>query len=109
MRADVTPGKDVLQVLEEFGVDRHHVLEVAVDRAILYHEDLAVALDDLRLDLAGTRIVEDVNRGLAVEDLLADFGDALRAQGVGVAGPAEGRFGLLPRLQERLVRPLRRE
>ena len=40
------PGNDVLEVLEERRVDRHHVFEVAVDRAILDHQDLAVALDD---------------------------------------------------------------
>ena len=45
VRADVAAGEDVLQVLEERRVDGHHVFEVAVDGAILHHQDLAVALD----------------------------------------------------------------
>ena len=45
--ADVAAGEDVFQVLEEGRVDRHHVFEVAVDGAVLHHQDLAVALDDL--------------------------------------------------------------
>ena len=39
-------GEAVFKVLEEGGVDGHDVFEVAVDRAILHHQDLAVALDD---------------------------------------------------------------
>ena len=51
--ADVAAREDLFQVLEERGVDGHHVFEVAVNRAVLHHQDLAVALDDLGLDLAG--------------------------------------------------------
>ena len=82
--ADVAAGEDVFQVLEEGGVDGHHVFEVAVDRAILHHQDFAVALDDLGLDLAGLVGVEDFERRLAVQDLLADFGDAARAERIGL-------------------------
>ena len=53
VRADVAAREDVFQVLEERRVDGHHVFEVPVDRAVLDHQDLAVALDDLGLDLAG--------------------------------------------------------
>ena len=45
VRADVAAGEYVLQVLEERRIDGHHVFEVAVDGAILHHQDLAVALD----------------------------------------------------------------
>ena len=44
--ADVAARERVLEVLEEGRVHGHHVLEVAVDRAVLHHQDLAVALDD---------------------------------------------------------------
>ncbi len=47
VRADVAAGEYVFQVLEERRVDGHHVFEVAVHRAILHHQDLAVALDHL--------------------------------------------------------------
>ena len=46
------PGKHLFEVLEERRVHRHHVLEMAVHRAVLHHQDLAVALEDGRLDLA---------------------------------------------------------
>ena len=43
---DVAAGENVFEVLGEFGVDRHHVFEVAVDGAVFHHQDLAVAFDD---------------------------------------------------------------
>ena len=107
--ADVAAGEDLFQVPEEGGVHGHDVFEVAVLGAVLHHEDLAVALDDLGLDLAGLLVHEDLDRQLAVDDLLADFGDALGTERVGGARPAERRLGLLIRLQQRLVRPLGRE
>ena len=52
--ADVAAREHLFQVLEERRVDGHHVLEVAVNRAILHHQDFAVALDHLGLDFART-------------------------------------------------------
>ena len=109
VRADVAAGEDVFQVLEERGIDGHHVFEVAVDGAILHHQDLAVALDHLGLDLAGLFGVQHVERRLAVQNLLADFGHAARAQRIGVARPAQRGLGLFPRLEQGLFRPFRRE
>ena len=77
--------------------------------AILHHQDLAVALDDLGLDLADLLVHQDFDRQLAVEDLLADFGNALGAERIGRARPAQRRLRLLVRLQQRLVGPLRRK
>src|SRR2546430_11236742 len=54
--------------------------ELAVLRARLRHEDLAVLLENLRLDLAGMRIHQSLKRGLAANDCVADFLDAARAQ-----------------------------
>ena len=107
--ADVAAGKGLFKVLEEGRVDGHDVFEVAVLGAILDHEDLAVALDDLSLDFANLLIQKDFMRKLAVEDLLADFGDAFGTEGVRGAGPAEGRLFLLVGLEEWLVAPLGRE
>jgi hypothetical protein len=39
-------------VLRELRIDRHQIFEVAMLRAILDHLDLAVVLNNLRLDLA---------------------------------------------------------
>ena len=68
---------------------------MAVDGAVLHHQDLAVALDDLGLDLADLLVQQDLVRQLAVDDLLADLRDALGAERVGGAGPAERRLLLL--------------
>ena len=46
---------------------------------------------------------------LAVDDLLADLGNALGAKRIGRAGPAERRLLFLVGLQQRLVGPLRRK
>ncbi len=104
--ADVAAGEDLFEMLEEGGVDGHDVFEVAVDGAVLHHEDLAVALDDLGLDLADLLVEEDLVGQLAVDDLLTDRRNALGAERVGGAGPAEGRLLFLVALEERLVAPL---
>src|ERR1700733_12904958 len=93
-------------MLEEGGVDGHEVFKVTVDGAVLDHEDLAVALDDLCLDLADLLVEEDLVGQLAVYDLLADGGDALGAERVSGAGPAQGRLLFLVALEEGLVAPL---
>src|SRR5208282_3588618 len=54
-------------------------------------------------------VQQDFMGQLAVEDLLADFGDALGTERVGSAGPAEGRFLFLIALEEGLFGPLGRE
>jgi len=41
------PGKLLFDPAEELGIDGHHIFVVAVERAILHHPDLPVALDDL--------------------------------------------------------------
>ena len=76
--ADVTAREDVLQMIEERGVHRHHVFKVAVLRAILHHQDLAVALDDLRLDFANLLDSKGSCSELAIDDLLPDLRNALR-------------------------------
>ena len=48
VRRDVAAREVLLDPLEELRVDRHHVFDMAVLRAILDHPDLAVAFDDLR-------------------------------------------------------------
>ena len=108
VRRDVAAGEHVLEMLGEDGVDRHHVFEVAVDGAIFYHQNLAVALDDLRLDLADLLVHQHFMRQVAVENLLPDFRHTLRAQRVGRPRPTQRRLRLLVRLEQRLLGPLRR-
>jgi hypothetical protein len=45
----------------------------------------------------------------AIDDRLARFLHAVRAQRVGCARPAERGLGLFPRLQQRFIRPFRRK
>jgi hypothetical protein len=61
-------------------VDRHYIVKLSVLRAFLHHDDLAVALDDFRLDLAHRFIQQDLVIDFAVHNLLANFGYALGAQ-----------------------------
>ena len=58
--ADVTAGEALFQVPEERRVDRHDVFKMTVLRAILHHQDLAVALDNLRLDFADFLVQQDL-------------------------------------------------
>ena len=109
VRADVAAGERLLEVLEERRVHRHHVLEVAVDGAVLHHQDLAVALEDRRLDLADLLVQQDADVLLAVENVLPRLAGADRAERVGLARPAELRLGLLAGLLQRLVGPAGRE
>ena len=88
MRNDVAAGEHFLKVAREVGVNRHDVFEVTMFLAILDHEDFAVALDDLGFDLADLFVAEDFDRQLAIENLLADFGNTLRAQRVRGTRPA---------------------
>jgi hypothetical protein len=107
--ADVAAGKHLFEVLEERRVDRHHVFEVPMDRAVLDHDDLAVLLVDGRLDLTDLLVQKDRDVLLAVQDRLTRLTHAGRTQRVRLARPAEGRLRFLIRLQERLVGPCRRE
>ena len=102
------PGNTSSRWRREFGVDRHHVFEVAVDGAVFHHQDLAVALDDFGLDLADFFVHQHFVRQFAVENLLADFRHALGAERVSGARPAQRRLGLFVGLQQRLLRPFRR-
>ena len=46
---------------------------------------------------------------LAIDDLLANLGDAFGTKRIGLARPAQRRLRLLITLQQRLIGPLRRE
>src|SRR5215472_694770 len=106
VRRDITARELRFNPLKELGIDGHHVFVMAVNRAILDHPDLAVALDNLRLNLADLFVHQVAPVFFAVDDGFARLFDAIRTERVGLPRPAEGRLGLFPRLQERFVRPL---
>src|SRR6185503_13209247 len=107
--ADIATGEHFFEVLEECRVDGHHVFVVAMDRAVLHHDDLAVLLEDGGFDLAHLLVEKDADVLLAVENRLTRFSRAVGAQRVGLAGPTERRLGFLIRLLEGFVRPARNE
>src|SRR3989440_2040883 len=74
--------------------------------AVLDHENLAVALDDLSFDLADFFIEQDLVGQFAVENLLADLRNTPRAKRVGATRPAQRWLRLLVRLKQWLVGPL---
>ncbi len=103
---NITARKRFFEVLEEGGVNRHRVLEVPMNRAILDHDDLAVLLGDSGLDLADLFRQERFERPGAIENGLPCLSYAGGAQRVGLTRPAKGRLRLLIRLKQWLIRPL---
>ena len=108
MRRNIAAGEHVLQMLRELGVDRHYIFEVTVGGAILHHQNLAVAFDDLCLDLADLLIHQNFMRQVPVKNLLPNLRHTLRAQRIGRPRPTQRRLRFLIRLEQRLFRPLRR-
>jgi hypothetical protein len=88
VRPYVAAGKAFFQMFEEGRVDGHHVLEVAVNGAVLDHQDLAVALNDLRFNLAYLVVEQDGQRLLAAQDFRPNLGDTAWAQRIGFPRPA---------------------
>ena len=87
VRAHIAAGEHGLDVPVEGRIDRHRVFEVAVDEAVLDHQDPAIALDDLGLDLAHLFVEEVAVVFPAVQDLPANCRHALRAERIGFARP----------------------
>src|SRR4030095_5991974 len=73
------------------------------------HPYLAVALDDLSLDLTNVLVDQSRNLTLPAKDFFAGLDHAVRAQRIRLSRKTECRFRLLPRFEKRLVRPLRRK
>jgi hypothetical protein len=98
VRLHVAAGKRLFKMLEKLGVHGHHVFEVAVLRAVLHHQYLAVSLDDGCLDLTDLLVQENLIVPLAVNNLLPNLTHTLRAQRIGLARPPQRRLHLLVRL-----------
>src|SRR5207245_7447527 len=94
---------------KELGINGHHVFVVAVERAVLHHPDLPVALDNLRFDRADLFVHQIAPILLAGNDRLARFFDARGTKRIRLPREAQRGLGLLPGFQQWLVRPLRRD
>ena len=106
---NVAAGEVLLDPFEELHVDRHQVFGLAVLRTVFDHPDLTIAFDDLGFDFADFLVKQLRPVLLAADDRFPRFLDAFRTERIGLARPAQSRLGLLPGLQQRLFRPLRRE
>src|SRR5262249_5116254 len=103
--SNVAAREYLLQVPEEFRIDGHHIFKMPMFRAILDHQDLAVMLYYLRLELSDFLIAKDIYRQLAIENLVPNLGHTLRAKRISRSWPAQRRFRLLIGFQQRLLRP----
>src|SRR6267142_1154196 len=88
---EVAAREERFEPAQERRVGRERVDERAVQRAGLLDDDLAVALDDVRLDLADVLVDERLEGLLAREDARARLADAGGAERVGRSRPAELR------------------
>jgi len=107
--ADVAAGEDFLEMLEECRVDGHDVLEMAMNGAVLHHQDLAVALQNGGLDFADLLGQQHVDVLFSVQNRLTRFTGAFGTERVSLPRPAQRRLRFLIRLEKRLLRPLRGE
>src|ERR1051325_7503639 len=109
MRRNVPARKNCFEMPQELRIDRNYVFKVTVHRAILNHEDAAVALKNRGLDFTGATIAEDRDIFAAINNFLARFPHTHGTKRVGLARPAQRWFGLLPGLEEGSIGPARRE
>jgi len=96
-------------VRQEFRIHRHKIFEMPVLRTILDHPHLAVPLDDLCLDLADLLINKRRYIAIAIDDRLARLDHTVRAKRIRLPRKSQRWLRLLPRFQDRLIRPLRNE
>ena len=69
----------ILKVGKHLWISRHNVFKAPMLRTLLYHPDLAVALDNFSLDFTDLFVFENFDRQFTFEYLGADLRDTLRA------------------------------
>ncbi len=104
---NITAGKILLDPFQELDVDRHEVFGKTMLRAILDHPDLTIALDDFGFHFTDFFVKKLCPLLLASDNRFPSFLHALGAERIRLARPTQGGLGLLPGLQQRLLRPLR--
>src|SRR5438128_3629855 len=90
---EVAAKKERLDALEKCRVRSHHVYKLAVLRASLAHDDLAVLFYDLCFDFARMLVHQRFKRGSAVDHCGANFFHAARATRICLSGKTERRRG----------------
>src|SRR6185437_7209562 len=109
VRGNIAAREILLDPFEEFRIDGHQVFAHAVDGTFFHHPNLAIALDDLRFDLADFLVDEISPIFFATDDGFAGIFDATRTQRIRCARPAERRLALFPGFEQWLIRPFWRE
>src|SRR5687768_16013670 len=104
--AEVASEEERFDTLEKRGVSRHHVNELAVLRAGLAHDNLAILFDDLRFDFTWMLMHQSFKGRLAGNYSVANLFHAGGTQTVGLAREAERRSGAFIRLQQWTGGPL---
>ena len=107
VRGNIATGILLLNPAQPLGIDGHHVFVVAVLWAVFHHPDLAIALDDLRLDLANLLAHQIAPILFTSDDGFARFLHAGGTERIGLPWEPERGLGLLPGFEQRLIRPLR--
>src|SRR2546423_13101826 len=75
---------------------------MAVLRAVFYHQDLPITLNNVGFNLARCFAIQQRRKGRgALQDSLANLRDTFWTEGVRLTGPAQWWLGFLPRLQDR--------
>ena len=105
-RIEVAAGEETLDPAQKIRIDGQRVGERSVLRAGLLDDHLAVALDDVRFDLADVLVDEGGNGLLAREDSRPGLAHAGGTERVGRPRPAQLRLRTLRALHERRRRPL---
>jgi hypothetical protein len=104
--AKVTTEEERFDSFKKSRIGRHHVCELAMFRASLAHDDLAILFQNLCLDFARMLVHQGLKRGLTRNDRIANFLDATRAQAIGLPRKTKRRGGALIGFQKRFSRPL---
>src|SRR5579859_604565 len=109
MGRNIAAGEILLNPGQKSRSDGHQIFVGAVNGALLHHPDLAIALDDLRLDLPDFLEHQILPVLLSTENGVTCFFHTPRAERIGLPRPPQCRLGFFPRLEQRLLGPLRRK
>ena len=91
--AKVATEEERFNSFEEGRIGSHHVRELAVLRASLAHNDLAVLFENLRFEFAGMLVHQRLERRFASNHGGAHFLHAARTKRVSLSGKTKWRRG----------------
>jgi hypothetical protein len=79
VRRNVSAGEILLNPFQELDVNGHQIFGSSMLGAVLYHPDLAISLNDVRLNFADLLMQQLIPFDLAINDGFSRFLYALRA------------------------------